>query len=91
MLWDRDTESLWLPTIGKGVSGPMIDVPMQVTPRDFWESTTWGALRRRFPDAVVLMSGQRLKTPPEIPRFTGPFPEKVGVDPERSIAPRGAK
>lgn len=40
VLWDCDTESLWLPTIGKGVSGPMIDVPMQLTPAEFWTVTT---------------------------------------------------
>ena len=41
VLWDRDTESLWLPTIGKGVSGPMIDVPMQLSPQA-------GTARRSF-------------------------------------------
>lgn len=91
VLWDRDTESLWLPTIGKAVSGPMIDVPMRLTPKKYWRDTTWGELRRQFPGAVVMKSGQRLKTRPEIPPFTGPFPEKIAIDSEKSIAPRGAK
>lgn len=91
VLWDRDTESLWLPTIGRGVSGPMVDVPMQLTPQEFWRDTTWGAFRREFPDAVVMKAGQRLRARPDIPRFTGPFPEKSGVDPAKSIAPRGSR
>lgn len=91
VLWDRDTESLWLPTIGKGVSGAMIDVPMQLTPEELWSDTTWGEFRREHPDAVVMKSGQRLKVRPEIPRYKGPFPEKVAVDPRQSIAPRGEK
>lgn len=91
VLWDRDTESLWLPTIGKGVSGPMIDVPMQLTPQEFWQDTTWGEFRKAFPDAVVMKSGQRLNPRPEIPSYSGPFPEKTEVDPAQSIAPKGAK
>lgn len=91
VLWDRDTESLWLPTIGKGVSGPMIDVSMRVTPREFWSDTTWGDFRQKFPDAVVMKSGQRLKTRPKIPRYTGPFPQKSTVDSAQSIAPKGTK
>ncbi len=91
VLWDRDTESLWLPTIGKGVSGPMIDVPMRLTPQEYWTDTTWGNFRRQFPDAVVLKSGQRLQATPEIPRHTGPFPEKAAVDAGQSIALRAKK
>jgi len=91
VLWDRDTESLWLPTIGKGVSGPMMDVPMRLTPKEFWRDTTWGEFRRQFPNAVVMKSGQHLRNRPKIPRHTGPFPGKADVDPPRSIAPRGAK
>lgn len=91
VLWDRDTESLWLPTIGKGVSGPMIDVPMRLTPKNLWNDTTWGEFHKKYPDAVVLKSGQRLNAPPKIPAFTGPFPEKADVEADQSIAPRGRK
>ncbi len=91
VLWDRDTESLWLPTIGQGVSGPMIDVPMRLTPKEFWRDITWGEFRREFPNAVVMKADQRLQTPPEVPRHSGPFPKKAQVQPEESIAPRGAK
>lgn len=91
VLWDRDTESLWLPTIGKGVSGPMIDVPMQLTPKEWWEDTTWGEFAKRYPDAVVLKAGQRLHELPDIARHAGPYPEKGDADPDKAIAPRGNK
>ncbi len=91
VLWDRDTESLWLPTIGKGVSGPMIDVPMRLTPQAWWTDTTWGEFRKLHPNAVVLKNGQRLNPRPDIPSYPGPFPEKLEVNPAEAIAPRGAK
>jgi len=80
VLWDRDTESLWLPTIGRAVSGPLIDAPLQVTPRDFWTLTTWGAFRRKHPDAVVLRLGQEMEPPEDFPRYRGPFPETAGTE-----------
>lgn len=64
VLWDRDTESLWLPSIGKGVSGPMRDAALEALPQqmkggDAWGVTTWGNLVARHPDARVLKSGQK--------------------------------
>ena len=88
VLWDRDTESLWLPTIGKGVSGPMIDVPLQLVPKDHWEKTTWGKFKAKYPDAVVLKPDQKMSPPASWERFAGPFPDKARVDPDKSIAPR---
>lgn len=88
VLWDRDTESLWLPTIGKGVSGPMIDVPLQLVPKDYWERTTWGKFKAKYPDAVVLKPDQTMSPPASWERYTGPFPVKTKVDPGQSIAPK---
>ena len=56
VLWDRDTESLWLPTIGKAVSGSMTDVPMKLVSKDQWEQTTWGKFKREHPDALDIAS-----------------------------------
>jgi hypothetical protein len=88
VLWDRDTESLWLPTIGKAVSGPMIDVPMKLLPKDRWEQTTWGKFKRERPNALVLKPGQTMRPPPSWQHYDGPFPEKKNVGPAESIAPR---
>ncbi len=88
VLWDRDTESLWLPTIGKGVSGPLIDVPLQLVPKDHWDRTTWGNFKAKHPDAVVLKPGQKMSPPASWERYAGPFPDKDKVDPGKSIAPR---
>lgn len=88
VLWDRDTESLWLPTIGKAVSGPMIDVPMRLVPQEHWEQTTWGEFRAKYPEARVLKPGQRMRRPKSWKPYTGTFPEKAKVDPKESIAPR---
>ncbi len=88
VLWDRDTESLWLPTIGKGVSGPMIDVPLQLVPQEHWEKATWGKFKAKYPDAVLLKPDQKMSPPAPWERFAGPFPDKARVDPDKSIAPR---
>ncbi len=88
VIWDRDTESLWLPTIGKGVSGPMIDVPLQLVPQEHWERTTWGKFKAKYPTAAVLKSDQKMQPPVSWKRYAGPFPDETKVDSERSIAPR---
>jgi hypothetical protein len=88
VLWDRDTESLWLPTIGKAVSGPMIDVPMKLVSNDQWEQTTWGKFKREHPDALVLKPGQTMRPPPSWQHYDGPFPEKKNADPTECIPAR---
>ncbi|RLD23392.1 MAG: hypothetical protein DRI71_05440 [Bacteroidetes bacterium] len=40
VLWDRETESLWWPLIGKAVSGPMMGAKMKVLPEEYWQQTT---------------------------------------------------
>ena len=66
VLWDRDTESLWLPTIGKAVSGPMIDVPLQLAPPEEWEQmprfTRWERYTGPFPEKARKISAETLPT-----------------------------
>ena len=88
VLWDRDTGSLWLPTIGKGVSGPMIDVPLQLIPQEDWERTTWSDFKAKHPNAVVLKPNQEMKAPESWKPYEGPFPEKEKADADKSIPPR---
>jgi hypothetical protein len=91
VLWDRDTESLWLPTIGKAVSGPMIDLPMKLAPRDVWAQTTWGEWKKKHPDSLVLKPGQEFERPKNWPRFEGPYPKIEEARSESSIGPRGTE
>jgi hypothetical protein len=87
VLWDRDTESLWWPPVGRAVSGPLIDTPMQLLDEALWAQTTWGQARRRHPDALVLRPGQErdFEPPASWPRLdtpTGPaLAGEAGVPP----------
>lgn len=65
VMWDRETESLWWPPIGRAVSGPMIDTPMKVLDEDLWAQTTWGEVRGQYPNAMVLAPGQDFERPTE--------------------------
>lgn len=58
VLWDRETESLWWPPIGKAVSGPMNETSLNVLENELWAQTTWGEVKEQFPNAVVLQRGQ---------------------------------
>ena len=40
VLWDRETESLWWPLIGKSVSGPILNTPMKVYDQTACAQTT---------------------------------------------------
>ncbi len=46
VLWDRETESLWWPLIGKSVSGSLKDVKLLEMDKVFWEDTTWKNLEK---------------------------------------------
>jgi len=63
VLWDRETESLWWPLVGKAVSGKLKDVKLLEMSEDKWEDTTWGALKIEYPNAKVLKSGQDYERP----------------------------
>ena len=42
VLWDRETESLWWPPMGRAVSGPMVGTCMKLLDSEYWCQTTWG-------------------------------------------------
>lgn len=65
VLWDRDTESLWWPPIGKAVSGALIDTPMQILDEALWVQCNYGEAKARFGDQdfLVLDRVQRTVAP----------------------------
>jgi len=67
VLWDRETESLWWPPVGKAVSGPLIHHPLTVLDHQYWSQTTWGAVRTNHPEAEVLKPGQDFTPPADWP------------------------
>ena len=69
VLWDRETESLWWPLIGKAVSGPMLETPMTVYDQDTWSQTTWGAWKNDHPKSMVLERDQDFERPQSWPRY----------------------
>lgn len=103
VLWDRETESLWWPPIGKAVSGPMYETPLNVLDQEMWAQTTFSEIKEQFPNAVVLQRGQAfpldtaLANPnmfmtagtmgPKMISPDGP-PPKLSQGPNSAIAPR---
>ena len=69
ILWDRETESLWWPLIGKAVSGPLKNVKLLEMDQSMWEDTTWGYIKENYPNAQVLKSGQDFERPTEWPKM----------------------
>jgi hypothetical protein len=65
VLWDRETESLWWPLIGKAVSGPLKSVKLIEMDKSNWKDTTWKYIRNNYPNAKVLKSGQDFERPTE--------------------------
>jgi len=88
VLWDRETESLWWPPIGKAVSGPLIDTPLKLLDRNNWAQTTWDHIRKRYPDALVLERGQDFERPSEWKRLKVSQGSTARTASEPSIAPR---
>ncbi|MBI2384635.1 MAG: DUF3179 domain-containing protein [Elusimicrobia bacterium] len=88
VLWDRETESLWLPTAGRAVSGAMLDAPMTVLERSLWSQTTWGDARARFPDARVLSRDQPYSPPRTWVRLEPRAHERPTETPPDALAPR---
>jgi len=58
ILWDRQTESLWWPPVGRAVAGSLTDTVLPILDRPLWRRSTWAELRRRHPDVRVLRPGQ---------------------------------
>ena len=65
VFWDRETESLWWPLIGKAVSGPLKNVGLIEMDKNKWSDTTWKYIRDNYPNAKVLRSGQDFERPTE--------------------------
>ena len=63
VFWDRETESLWWPLIGKAVSGPLKDVKLLEMDQSKWEDITWSLVKEKYPEAMVLKSGQDFDRP----------------------------
>lgn len=90
VLWDRESESLWWPLIGKAVSGPMVGIPMKVFDENRWAQTTWGEWRAAHPESVVLDRGQDFERPKTWPHFSAAEIRNArGEKPSQSsVAPR---
>lgn len=67
VLWDRETESLWWPLIGKAVSGKLKGVKLQEMDKAYWEDTEWAQVKEFYPHAQVLKSGQDFDRPQDWP------------------------
>ena len=70
VLWDRETESLWWPLIGKAVSGPLKNVKLIEMDKEKWSDTTWKYVKENFPNAQILKSGQDFERPTEWEEIT---------------------
>ena len=69
VLWDRDTESLWWPPLGKAVSGPLNGTPMKVLEHELWSQTTWEDITDNYPQSLVLKPGQTMTPPTDWPHL----------------------
>ena len=63
VFWDRETESLWWPLIGKAVSGPLEGVTLLEMDKQYWEDISWKEVKTKYPDAKVLATGQDFERP----------------------------
>ncbi len=70
VLWDRETESLWWPLVGKSVSGPLKGVQLQEMNETNWKDTDWKSIKAEYPNAKVMKSGLDYKRPGSWPKVT---------------------
>ena len=87
VMWDRETESLWWPLIGKAVSGVMKGTEMIVLDEELWKQTTWEDIMHNHPGAQVLKSGQDFDRPRTWRRYSD-APGNLSGSADRAIAPR---
>ena len=85
LLWDRETESLWLPATGLAVSGPMKGEAMKVLDEALWSQTTWGKVKALYPQAVVLDPEQSFEPPASWTKYD---PEQIRAGHDRETAAR---
>ena len=92
VLWDRETESLWWPPIGKAVSGPLVDQSLNLLDQEHWSQTIWGEVVAKYPQAQVLQRGQDFERPTSWPRLEEPLVADANTEtepPEQpAVAPR---
>ncbi|MEO0570630.1 MAG: DUF3179 domain-containing (seleno)protein [Bacteroidota bacterium] len=69
ILWDRETESLWWPLVDRAVSGDLKGVQLQKLEDAFWEDTTWGKVKQKYPNAQVMKSGLDYERPKSWKRY----------------------
>ncbi|TKS55975.1 DUF3179 domain-containing (seleno)protein [Mesohalobacter halotolerans] len=69
VFWDRETESLWWPLIGKAVSGKMKGAKLHIYDKTNWEDTTWKQIKLKYPSAKILISGQDFERPSSWPQY----------------------
>lgn len=70
VLWDRDTESLWWPLIGRAVSGGMKKAMLESYDQQQWEISTMGEVVSLYPSALVLRHNQDWTPPVDFPRIS---------------------
>ena len=63
VLWDRETESLWWPLIGKAVSGPLKEIKLKEMDESNWKDVQWKYIKDNYPNALVLESEQDFDRP----------------------------
>lgn len=86
VMWDRETESLWWPLIGKAVSGKMKGTEMIVLDEQHWKQTTWEDIVENHPEARILKSGQDFDRPLTWHRKYGPPAETESSG--KAVAPK---
>ncbi|WP_422360227.1 DUF3179 domain-containing (seleno)protein [Reichenbachiella sp.] len=69
VFWDRETESLWWPLIGKAVSGPLEGVTLLEMDQQYWEDISWKEVKGKYSDVKVLASGQDFERPNSWPKY----------------------
>lgn len=88
VLWDRETESLWWPPIGKAVSGPLVDRPLKLLDEAQWSQTTWREIAGKHPHAMVLQRGQDFERPKQWTRLEDLTESVAELSGPPVIAPR---
>ncbi len=54
VMYDRETDSLFLQATGKGLEGELADETLQELARESWGVVPWGQWKSEHPDTLVL-------------------------------------
>lgn len=63
VFWDRETESLWWPLVGKVISDPLLGESLQEMDDANWMDTDWKTIKEKYPTAQILKSDQDYERP----------------------------